>query len=868
MSLPTMEKMRRDVIRKNEQKQKSLRRKFDEISMESGTIMHQPIQRETVTKPMSVIFSELMNRKDPSIVYSGIISIGRFCMTDDAIQDYLNKKILCKLYHWQLEGLEFIENRENDRDNIGSRGLMLCDEMGLGKTIMSLQRVLIDNQECCRVSGKRFNGPTLIVVKDILLVENWLTEMRSKWPNDTFHYYRLYSSGNEKLDRIYLENCCDFVIVTYSTVKFAYKFMRDSGGDSDEIVVNDDDEDEQSYKYDILYNIVWKRIIADESHIFAKKSTLLYKAMIALQSSINWAVSASPIQNAWSTIYSSYNFIQIRTPVIANLTNNITLPTKEQLETIESIKKIVMIRRLQYEVMQQQHQIEQKQQRLNNSDLKLSVFTKVTKRVRIIEFESDLEKLIYYQYAIYGMKKWRNILERKLVNKKEETTNIAHIIQLMIQICMNIKILPELVLPHGLLTMNNSQHLPLKDNNFNEAIFEGDSMDSDDMTISCFASHLSKPCKFTYNSKSNIVGKTDGYILEYRKSLRKGDNTITALHDMTDINYDTLEWDPYKKDEHFNFELEKDRLQYKKNYNQLVLQNVSSSSSSSDNQESNEAKIVSHKNKKDMAMQQHILSRSLPFDFCSTKNLHVIDYITSTQIDDKVIVFSNNIKALHALERDLTKRVNIKSILVSGETTKHNTSNLLEFANDSSVKVLLLSLKLGCMGLNLICANHVIFLHEWWNPTIIDQAGKRPQRLGQTKPVHIIHFVLNKTIELFMANICFNKRRITSDIIGDKKNMDESDEVVMTNNSANSSGDSETDSMDYSNEKNDKSSTTISSSSSSSSSTEDTNKLQKRRKLEPTDDERLVMMDDEYDKLSDISAFSYNFAEYSIDRTL
>ena len=416
-------------------------------------------------------------------------------------------------------------------------------------------------------------------------------------------------------------------------------------------------------------------------------------------------------------------------------------------------------------------------------------------------------------------------------NKKEETTNIAHIIQLMIQICINIKILPELVLPHGLLTMGNSSHLPLKENDFNEALFESSSMDSENMTISCFASHLNKPCKFTYNSKSNIVGKTDGYILEYRKSLREGDNNITHLHDMTDINYDTLEWDPYKKNDLFDLDLKADQILYKENYNQLIQQNIQDT-----------------KNKKSLAMRKHILSRAFPSDFCSTKNLHVIDYVRSTPLDDKIIVFSNNIKALHELERDLLKKANIKCILVSGESTKHNSSHLEDFIHDNTVKVLLLSLKLGCMGLNLICANHILFLHQWWNPTIIDQAEQRCQRIGQTKPVYITHFILNKTIELFMANICFNKRRITSNIIGDDKR-----------NNDDSTTNSDIESMDYSDEKNG------SYPNSAGEENDEEIRRSKKRKLDVTNP---TTIDDEYDRISDISAFSYNFAEYSIDRTL
>lgn len=55
--------------------------------------------------------------------------------------------------------------------------------------------------------------------------------------------------------------------------------------------------------------------------------------------------------------------------------------------------------------------------------------------------------------------------------------------------------------------------------------------------------------------------------------------------------------------------------------------------------------------------------------------------------------------------------------------------------NDS--KVLLLSLRAGGIGLNLIGANHLIFVEPHWNPALELQARDRIYRMGQTKPVTI-----------------------------------------------------------------------------------------------------------------------------------
>lgn len=60
---------------------------------------------------------------------------------------------------------------------------------------------------------------------------------------------------------------------------------------------------------------------------------------------------------------------------------------------------------------------------------------------------------------------------------------------------------------------------------------------------------------------------------------------------------------------------------------------------------------------------------------------------------------------------------------------------------------MLMSLKAGNLGLNMVAATHVVLLDLWWNPTTEDQAIDRAHRIGQTKPVIVSRLTVKETIE-------------------------------------------------------------------------------------------------------------------------
>ena len=65
----------------------------------------------------------------------------------------------------------------------------------------------------------------------------------------------------------------------------------------------------------------------------------------------------------------------------------------------------------------------------------------------------------------------------------------------------------------------------------------------------------------------------------------------------------------------------------------------------------------------------------------------------------------------------------------------------------------MLSTRAGGLGINLTAADTVIFYEIDWNPTQDQQAMDRTHRLGQTKEVAEIQFLL--TLFALLSLLCF-----------------------------------------------------------------------------------------------------------------
>ncbi|KAJ1483395.1 P-loop containing nucleoside triphosphate hydrolase protein [Baffinella frigidus] len=122
-------------------------------------------------------------------------------------------------------------------------------------------------------------------------------------------------------------------------------------------------------------------------------------------------------------------------------------------------------------------------------------------------------------------------------------------------------------------------------------------------------------------------------------------------------------------------------------------------------------------------------SKDLPMGdpmFLSTKVeavLQELQYIESAGSGEKTVVFSQFVRFLDVLERAITSGGR-KLCRIDGAVSREGRALAIErFHVDPHCNVLLVTLKTGGMGLNLVAANHVLLTDLWWNGAAEDQAG-------------------------------------------------------------------------------------------------------------------------------------------------
>lgn len=61
--------------------------------------------------------------------------------------------------------------------------------------------------------------------------------------------------------------------------------------------------------------------------------------------------------------------------------------------------------------------------------------------------------------------------------------------------------------------------------------------------------------------------------------------------------------------------------------------------------------------------------------------------------------------------------------------------------------VMLMTLKTGGVGLNLVKASYIFHIEPWWNPAVENQATDRAHRIGQTRAVQVYRYIIQDSVE-------------------------------------------------------------------------------------------------------------------------
>lgn len=131
--------------------------------------------------------------------------------------------------------------------------------------------------------------------------------------------------------------------------------------------------------------------------------------------------------------------------------------------------------------------------------------------------------------------------------------------------------------------------------------------------------------------------------------------------------------------------------------------------------------------------------------------------------DHKILVFSQFVKHLNILKQELETK-NISYAYLDG-TTKDRRAEVDKFQKNENIKVFLISLKAGGVGLNLTAADYVFMLDPWWNPAVEAQAVDRAHRIGQKNTVFNYKFITKNTIEEKILTLQQQKIKLVNDLI-------------------------------------------------------------------------------------------------------
>jgi hypothetical protein len=136
----------------------------------------------------------------------------------------------------------------------------------------------------------------------------------------------------------------------------------------------------------------------------------------------------------------------------------------------------------------------------------------------------------------------------------------------------------------------------------------------------------------------------------------------------------------------------------------------------------------------------------------SAKLTYLLDKVMQHQATEKIIIFYDGDNAAFYIAQCLEMLyINYRIYARTLDNTKRS-EYVLAFNQDPDIRVLLIDVACGALGLNLNAASIVLIVNPINRPGIEAQAIKRAHRIGQTKPVIVETLVLENTIEHAIFN--------------------------------------------------------------------------------------------------------------------
>jgi non-specific serine/threonine protein kinase len=133
---------------------------------------------------------------------------------------------------------------------------------------------------------------------------------------------------------------------------------------------------------------------------------------------------------------------------------------------------------------------------------------------------------------------------------------------------------------------------------------------------------------------------------------------------------------------------------------------------------------------------------------------------------ERALIFTQFRQMVHLSATVLEHALDREVLLLHGGLSPARRQQVVDRFQAGESPALVLSLKVGGVGLNLTAATHVFHYDRWWNPAVEAQATDRAYRIGQDHPVQVHKFVCVGTLEERIDQMIEQKTDLAQRIIG------------------------------------------------------------------------------------------------------
>lgn len=623
-------------------------------------------------------------------------------------------------------------------------GGILADMMGLGKTLSVLSLITstikyalewenlppvqpkapekkpvdpfhVPRPQGLELTPVRLNSRATLLICPLSTVTNWEEQLRQHINPDSLNYH-IYHGPNREKNPWKLASY-DLVITTYGSVSSELNFrIKKKKG---------------IYP---LEEIAWFRIVLDEAHMIREQNTLAFKSICRLQASRRWAVTGTPVQNKLEDLASLLAFLRLKpfdekAKFVQHIINPFKNADPEIVPKLRVLIDTITIRRLKD---------------------KINLPKRVDEIVRLNFTEK--ERQVYNWFSDNTAERVRVLTGRGGEQERLAGKAMIHILRSILQL--------RLICAHGKDLLNDEDLAMLKGMTVDTPIDL-----SDDEEDRKHGLQESKAYEFYYLLQES--NRDDCYKCQKKlgsnevvdMEVERQDDVMCYMSPAECVHmycppcFSNLLRQQNSRRCEGCCEREKPSF-VPISRTRAMVEHESRVAKKNDNAG---PKDVTGRDNDDYA--PHTKTRALVKELLELKAL---SQANPHERPYKSVVFSGWTSHLDLIEKALSQE-GITFTRLDGKMTRAARNLAMEeFRNNPNIQVILVSIMAGGLGLNLTTANTVYVMEPQFNPAAEAQAVDRVHRLGQSREVRTVRFIMLDSFEEKMLELQDKKKRLAN----------------------------------------------------------------------------------------------------------